>query len=304
MVSIKQLRYFQAVVRHGHFGRAAAACAITQPALSMQVQALEKELGLQLFERTTKGIVLTDGGREIARRAERILTDVRELGEYARHHATTLSGTLHLGVIPTIAPYALPPLLPLLAKDYPELELNIRETQTKTLIDLLIEGTLDLLFLALPVEHPDIRTLPLFEDRFLLATPIGHRTKRRIHAAPELFEDDRLLLLEEGHCLRDQALMFCNLSHVDNVNVLGASSLSTIVQMVANGMGLTLLPEISLEIEAQRSRIKVVKFEKPEPSRTLGLAWRATSPRAREFEELGGAILASRRPISQLRDKR
>jgi len=294
MVSIKQLRYFQAVVRFAHFGRAAEACSVTQPALSMQIQALEKELGLQLVERSAKGVVLTDGGREVAKRAERILSDVRELGEYAHHHASTLSGSLHLGVIPTIAPYALPPLLPLLSAQYPDLELDIRETQTETLVELLLDGSLDLLFLALPIDHPDIKTIPLFKDRFLLATPLGHHVRGRIRAAPELFKDERLLLLEEGHCLRDQALMFCNLRQIDNIDVSGASSLSTIVQMVANGMGLTLLPEISLEFEVQHSQIKVVKFKKPEPNRVLGLAWRSTSPRHQDFEELGRLIVESR----------
>lgn len=294
MVSIKQLRYFQALVQSGHFGRAAENCAVTQPALSMQIQTLEKELGMQLVERTSKGVLLTDGGREIAKRAERVLAEVDDLADFASHHGGTLTGTLRLGLIPTVAPYALPPLLPRLAKAYPDLELNIRETQTETLIELLLDGSLDLLFLALPVDHPDITTLELFEDRFFLAAPLWHPVHGRLAATPDLFEGDRLLLLEEGHCLRDQALMFCNLRQVDNINMFGASSLSTIVQMVANGMGLTLLPEMSLETEAQRSRIKVLRFDDPEPSRTLGLAWRSTSPRGRDFEELGRLIMDSR----------
>lgn len=294
MVSIKQLRYFHAVVRNAHFGRAAEDCSITQPALSMQIQALERELGLQLIERSAKGVVLTAGGREVARRAERILSDVHELGEFARHHGSTLCGSLNLGVIPTIAPYALPPLLPLLSTTYPELELNIRESQTETLIGLLLEGRLDLLFLALPIDPHGIETMALFEDRFLLATPLGHRFDGHVRATPELFRNDRLLLLEEGHCLRDQALMFCNLRQMHNINMSGASTLSTIVQMVANGMGLTLLPEMSLEVEAERSRIKVVKFDEPEPSRLLGLAWRSTSPRTADFEALGKLIVESR----------
>jgi LysR family transcriptional regulator, hydrogen peroxide-inducible genes activator len=292
VTSLKQLRYFDAVARLGHFGRAAEHCAITQPALSMQIQELEKALGLQLLERRPKGVRLTAEGREVALRAGRILAQVRDLGDFARQRAGALSGELHLGVIPSVAPYLLPPLLPVLRRRYPALDLHIRETQTQTLLHQLHEGTLDLLLLALPVKQAGIETLPLLEDKFLLAVPHSFRTRKRMRATPELLKHDRLLLLEEGHCLRDQALTFCQLRQVDSIDTFGASSLSTIVQMVANGLGLTLLPEISVNLESKHADIKLMRFAEPEPSRTLGLVWRATSSRKRDFAELGRLIAA------------
>lgn len=290
MVSIRQLRYLDAVARFNHFRRAAEHCAVTQPALSMQIQDLETELGLQLLERLPKGTRLTVEGREVAQRAVRILAEVRDLADYARHRASVLTGPLHFGVIPSVAPYVLPQLLPFLRKKYPDLDLHIRETQTHTLMQQLLDGTLDLLLLALPVEHSDVETIRLFEDRFLLALPKGRRTHGVVRATPDLLKDDRLLLLEEGHCLRDQALAFCHLRKVENFNTFGASSLSTIVQMVANGLGLTLLPEISVDLETRRADVRLMRFVEPEPSRTLGLVWRASCPRKRDFAELGKLI--------------
>ena len=301
MVSIKQLRYFEALARFSHFGRAASHCSITQPALSMQIHDLESELGLQLIERRPKGMRLTAEGQEIARRATRILSDVRDLSDFAHHRASLLSGPLHLGVIPSVAPYVLPSLLPLLREQHPALDLHIRETQTQALVQQLLEGSLDLLLLALPVEHPDVETIRLFEDRFLLALPRKRRTLGLVRATPDLLKEDRLLLLEEGHCLREQALAFCQLRKVDNFNTFGASSLSTLVQMVANGLGLTLLPEISLELDTRRADIRLMRFADPEPSRVVGMAWRSSSPRKRDFVELGKLItsIAQRRRSSK-----
>jgi LysR family transcriptional regulator, hydrogen peroxide-inducible genes activator len=174
--------------------------------------------------------------------------------------------------------------------EHPELDLHIRETQTQQLLLQLLDGSLDLLLLALPVEHPDLETIPLFEDRFLLALPRRRKTRGRTRATADLIKEDRLLLLEEGHCLREQALAFCQLRQVDNIDTFGASSLSTIVQMVANGLGLTLLPEISVELESRHGDIRLMRFAEPEPSRTLGLAWRSTSPRKRDFVEFGRLV--------------
>lgn len=296
MVSLKQLKYFEAVARHSHFGRAAEQCAVSQPALSMQIQDLERELGLQLIERRASGATLTEAGREIARRAARILGEVRDLADYAHLRGQPLSGPLRLGVIPTVAPYLLPSLLVRLRDQFPALELQLRETQTDVLIGELLEGALELLVLALPVEHRDIETIKLFDDRFLLALPRGRRFPARVRAGPQILKTDRLLLLEEGHCLRDQALSYCHLRQVDHVDTFGASSLATLVQMVANGMGLTLLPQISVAQESQRGNIQVMRFEDPEPKRTLGLAWRTTSPRKRDFVELGRLIVECAAP--------
>ena len=301
MVSIKQLRYFDALARFGHFGKAAEHCAVTQPALSMQIRDLEKELGVRLLERRAKGAALTEIGREIARRAGRILTEVRDLRDCARLSSEPLSGAMGLGIIPTVAPYVLPPLLPSMRELYPSLDLQVRETHTAQLCEELLDGTLDLLLLALPLEHSEIETLPLFTDRFLLAMPRNRRIKGGMRATPELLKDDRLLLLEEGHCLRDQALAYCQLRQVDSIDTFGVSGLSTIVQMVANGMGLTLLPEISVDVENRNRQVRLIRFEDPEPSRVLGLAWRSTSPRKRDFAEFGKLVGRSFPPDRKLR---
>jgi LysR family transcriptional regulator, hydrogen peroxide-inducible genes activator len=295
MVSLKQLRYFDALARLRHFGRAAEHCAITQPALSMQIQELEATLGLTLIERSRRGPMLTTAGQEVARRAARILSDVRDLSDYARQRGEGMTGTLDFGVIPSVAPYLLPRLLPPVRELYPDLEVRIRETQTRYLIGELLEGALDLLLVALPLEHPEIETIGLFEDRFVLALPPARRIDSRVRATPDIVADDRLLLLEEGHCMRDQALTFCSLRRIGNIDTFGASSLTTLVQMVSGGLGLTLLPEISLEVEARSGALTLMRFADPEPSRMLGLAWRATSPRKPDFMTLG-QLIAKERP--------
>lgn len=292
-VTLKQLRYFHALAREQHFGRAADACSVTQPALSMQIQELEASLGLDLVERTRAGVKLTAKGEQIAERAQRILNDVRDLVDFARQSAGVLSGRLRLGLIPSVAPYLLPPLLPLLKAQHPDLELHLRETQTETLVHELAEGKLDVLLLALPVKHHDIETLTLFEDRFLLALPKTQNLSGRLKATPDLVKGERLLLLEEGHCLRDQALTYCSLKHVDTINTFGASSLSTIVEMVAGGLGITLLPELCVSVEERGRDIKLMRFVDPEPARTIGLAWRHSSPRAGDYRALGQLVLAA-----------
>jgi LysR family transcriptional regulator, hydrogen peroxide-inducible genes activator len=293
MISLKQLRYFEAVARLKHFGRAAEQCAVTQPALSMQIQELEKQLGVELMERSRNGVMLTEAGREIAGRASRILAETRDIVDFARRQGNVLAGPLHLGVIPSVAPYVLPALLPLVRDKYPDLDLHLRETQTHHLVDELLDGGLDLLLLALPVENPEVETIKLFNDRFLLAMPKSRRVPNRIRATPDLLQQDRLLLLEEGHCLRDQALSFCNLRRIDNIDTFGASNLSTIVQMVANGLGMTLLPELSIKLECRQDDIKLMRFADPQPRRVVGLAWRRSSPRKRHFVELGKLIISA-----------
>jgi LysR family transcriptional regulator, hydrogen peroxide-inducible genes activator len=180
--------------------------------------------------------------------------------------------------------------LPLIRSKFPDLDLSLRETQTQHLVDELIDGGLDLLLLALPIEHAEVETMKLFTDRFLLAMPKSRRIASRIRATPDLLKQDRLLLLEEGHCLRDQALAFCSLRRVDNIDTFGASNLSTLVQMVANGLGLTLLPQLAVDLEGRRGDIKLMRFADPEPRRVIGLAWRKSSPRKRHFAELGKLI--------------
>jgi LysR family hydrogen peroxide-inducible transcriptional activator len=300
MISFKQLRYFEAVARTRHFGKAAEQCAVTQPALSMQVQDLEKTLGVQLLERGRNGVLLTEAGREIAGRANRILADTRDIVDFARRQGGVLSGPLHLGVIPSVAPYVLPALLPLVREKFPNLDLHLRETQTHHLVEELLDGGLDLLLLALPVQNPEVETIKLFNDRFLLAMPKSRQVSNRIRATPELLQQDRLLLLEEGHCLRDQALSYCSLRRVDNIDTFGASNLSTIVQMVAGGLGMTLLPELSIKLECRQGDIRLMRFTDPQPRRVVGLAWRRSSPRKRHFVELGKLITQA--TLAQMRD--
>jgi LysR family hydrogen peroxide-inducible transcriptional activator len=181
----------------------------------------------------------------------------------------------------------------MLRDSFPDLDLHIRESQTQSLVSELVDGQLDVLLLALPVEHPDIETIRLFDDRFLLAMAASHRMSNRVKATPELLEEDRLLLLEEGHCMRDQALAFCSLRRIENINTFGASSLSTLVQMVANGLGMTLLPELAAPLEIRRGDIHLMRFADPEPQRVIGLAWRRSSPRTSHFAELGQMITAA-----------
>ncbi|MCO5131720.1 MAG: hydrogen peroxide-inducible genes activator [Xanthobacteraceae bacterium] len=290
MLSLKQLRYFDAVARTRHFGKAAEQCAVTQPALSMQIQELERTLGVKLIERSRGRVMLTKAGLDIAARGAGVLAGARDIVDAARAQGDTLAGPLRLGVIPSVAPYVLPVLLPVIRDRHPDLDLHLRETRTRHLIGELDDGGLDLLLMALPVDAPEIATLALFDDRFLLAMPGSRQITHRIHATPELLEQDRLLLLEEGHCLRDQALAFCNLRRADNIDTFGASNLSTIVQMVSNGLGMTLLPEMSIQLECRRSDIRLMRFVEPQPSRTIGLAWRRSSPRARHFTEFGKLI--------------
>jgi LysR family hydrogen peroxide-inducible transcriptional activator len=290
MLSTKQLRYFEALARHGHFGRAAEQCGVSQPALSMQISELEQQLGVALIERRSKGVALTDAGREVAARAAKVLIDLRDITDYAASCRAPLTAPIRFGVIPTIGPYLLPQLLLGLRAQHPDLELAIRETQTRTLLSELLAGGLDLLLLALPVDHPDVETLPLAADRFLLAVPPDRTFGARVRISPERIVNDRLLLLEEGHCLRDQALAVCNLQPAGAMNTFGVSSLSTVVQMVANGLGLTLLPEISIPHETARGNVKILRFANPEPERIIGLAWRRSSPRTDDYKALGAII--------------
>jgi LysR family hydrogen peroxide-inducible transcriptional activator len=289
MITLRQLRYLTALARHRHFGRAAEDCAVTQPALSMQVRELEREIGAELVERRAGEIALTETGREVAQRAEQILAAARDLIDFARHRGV-LIGALRLGIIPTLAPYMLPRVLPLLQNAYPQLRLDVRETRTDVLLRELATGELDAVMVALPAEANDLETLRLFRDPFLLAVPADDPALRNHRVAVKDVDQRRLILLEEGHCLRQQALAFCGALAGDTPTRLGATSLTTVMQMVANGFGVTLLPEIAAEVEVRDGRVKLLRFADPQPARTIGLAWRRTSPRKRDFAALGQII--------------
>jgi len=300
MISLRQLRYLAALAEHRHFGKAAEACSVSQPALSMQIRDLERDLGIELVERRPGDISFTDVGAEVVRRAEQVLAATRDLEDFARHGARLLTGRLRLGVIPSLAPYVLPPVLPQLQRRYPGLRIQLRETQTKSLLEELSGGTLDVALLALPVEQPDLETMTLFEDPFVLAVPAadGHTANDCVDAQD--IDPQRLILLEEGHCLRDQALAFCSNARRDVS--LGATSLATVMQMVANGYGITLLPRVAVDVELRDERVKLLRFSEPEPGRTVGLAWRRTSPRKDDFAALGQIVIDTVGPQSRTAD--
>ncbi len=305
MVTLKQLRYFDAVARLGHFGRAADACAITQPALSIQIKALEEALGGPLFERLADGARLTAPGEEIAHRVASILIDLHDLCENARLGRTPFGGLLKFGVIPSIAPYLLPLLVPKLQRKYPQAALNIRESQTDTLVAELNNGQLDVLLLALPIRQQNIETLALFEDPFVLVAPAQHADRISVRSPDELISNERLLLLEEGHCFRDQALAYCTLRKSRKartpgyIDTFGASTLATVVQLVACGLGVTFLPQMALAIEGGVPGVRMIRLASPEPSRTIGLCWRRSAPWREHFADIGKLVSESWHTLQQ-----
>ncbi|MCB8821503.1 hydrogen peroxide-inducible genes activator [Microvirga rosea] len=293
MMTLRQLRYLAAIAETRHFGRAAALCHVTQPALSMQLQELEHMLGCRLVERRRNAVDLTAEGQEVAQRAAAILAAVADLEDYARREKPPLIGVLRLGIIPSIAPYLLPRALPLLHDRFPQLDLRIRETQTAPLVEELIRGDLDLIVAALPIDRPELETLNAFEDRFLVArqTRAGARADARME--PAALASEHLLLLEEGHCLRDQALSVCGALSSNIHMAFGASSLSTVMHLVANGYGITLLPEMAADME-RTDRVELIRFTDPEPVRTIGIAWRRSSSRRSDAAALAKVLLDAR----------
>src|SRR6201997_1231724 len=286
-VTIRQLRYFDALARHAHFRRAAQACAISQPALSMQIKELEDALGGVLLERNARQVSLTRFGEELVERIRDILRSVDELGDFARAAQDQLAGRLRIGMIPTIAPYLLPKVIENLARMHPEIDIHVRETLTPKLIREVAEGRLDTAIVALPVSEPSLTEVALFTENFLLVRP-GADEKTPV-PSHERLREMRLLLLEEGHCFRDQALAFCNMQSPPR-EVLDASSLSTLVQMVGAGIGVTLIPEMAVAVETRSAQVTVARFRNPQPSRTIGMVWRRTSPLARQLHQISEAV--------------
>src|SRR6478609_1563284 len=290
-ITLRQLRYFDALIRHGHFGRAAEACAISQPALSMQIKQLEEALGGVLLERRARQVALTKFGEEAAQRVRHILRQVDELGDFARASRDRLAGRLRIGMIPTIAPYLLPTVIANLTRMHPELDIHVRETLTPKLIEELAEGRLDTAIVALPVSEPSLVEVVCFSENFLLVRP-GEDEGTPV-PSHETLREMRLLLLEEGHCFRDQALSFCNMQSSPPREVLDASSLSTLVQMVGAGIGVTLIPEMAVAVETRSAPVSVARFRNPQPSRIIGMVWRRTSPLARQLQQISEAVCVS-----------
>lgn len=286
-VTLKQLRYFDALARHAHFGRAADACAISQPALSMQIRELEDNLGTALVERGARQVRLTALGEEFAQRVRDILRAVDELGELARASGDSLVGRLRLGVIPTVAPYLLPAIIGALTRAHAGIDIRVRETQTPRLIADLVEGRLDAALVALPVSEPALTEMALFSEEFVLVRPAEDAGKPV--PSGEALGTMRLLLLEEGHCFREQALSFCSLSARPR-ELLDGSSLSTLVQMVGTGFGVTLIPEMAVGVETRSAPVSLARFQDPKPTRTLGLVWRSTNPLAKQLHQIAGIV--------------
>lgn len=296
--TLKQLRYFEALVRHGHFGRAADACAISQPALSMQIKELEETLGTALFERGVRRIGLTSFGEEFALHVREILRSVEELSDLARASHDRLVGRLRIGIVPTIAPYLLPTIIGSLNREYVGLDIHVRETMTSKLLQELAEGRLDTAIVALPISEPAFTEISLFKENFVLVRPSKDEEK----PVPDrkMLREMRLLLLEEGHCFRDQALSFCNIQSAKPREGLDASSLSTLVQMVGAGIGVTLIPEMAVPVETRATSVSIAQFKSPQPNRTIGMIWRKTSPLAEQLLQISEVV---RRSANELNTK-
>ena len=287
-LTLKHLKYINALATHKHFGRAAEACAISQPALSIQIKELEAMMGAALVERNARPIHMTPLGRELVERAQEILFAVDDLSDVVRAAKGPMSGRFRLGIIPTIAPYILPNIVTSLAEHFPGMELQPREAITQSLVENLFAHKLDAAVVALPISDPSIREFALFKEDFVLVRNLKDDDKPV--PSPGRLKEMKLLLLEEGHCFRDQAISFCDLSGPTTQDVMEGSSLSTLVQMVGAGIGLTLIPEMAVPFETRSADVSVARFKGKSPSRTIGLIWRKSNPLKEQFLEIGAVV--------------
>lgn len=286
----KQLRYFVALEQIGHFGKAAEACFVSQPAFSVAIRELESTLNIQLVDRTNKNVTVTSLGRDIAVQARQVLRDLEELVDIAQGNQQPLTGQLKLGVIPTIAPFLLPRLLPALRKAYPDLKLYLKEDLTDRVYNRLMDGELDIILIALPYELRNVTEMQLFRDRFYLAHQVKSTLVDPANYQVSELPEDSILLLEDGHCMRDHALSACSIKNADKVSNITATSLLTLVQMVDADLGVTYLPEMAIGSPLlKNTRIKTTALDK-ESYRDIGLVWRKASTRSDEFELLGNFI--------------
>jgi LysR family hydrogen peroxide-inducible transcriptional activator len=289
--TLKQLRYLAAVAEHGHFGNAAVACHVSQSTLSAGVLELEDILGTALIERSNRRVLLTTLGLDIVDRSRAILTQVEDLVTVCDASAEPFTGKMRLGVIPTIAPFMLPGLLKRLRRKHPGFQLFIREDLSAPLVQALQRGELDVLLLALPYPCEHVETLHLFDDEFLFACPRDNKLAAAGRVSTRDLPDQDLLLLEDGHCLRDHALDACKLKNADLNIPYQATSLNTIVQMVANGIGVTLLPAMAVQARIlMGTDVQTCQFVEPDVVRSIGLMWRAKTPRREQFSLLGEFI--------------
>lgn len=290
-LTLKQLRYFEALAAQRHFGRAADVCAISQPALSVQIRELEETLGVGLFERGARQVRLTGFGEDFALRVRDILRAVDELGDLARAAQGGIAGRLRIGVIPTIAPYLLPGFIRALSRSHPQIDVHIRETITPRLVAELIEGRIDAAIVALPIGEPSLTEMALFDEDMLLVRPMADAGLPV--PSPDTLCDMRLLLLEQGHCFRDHAQAFCGGPARRMEQGLDGSSLSTLVQMVGAGIGVTLIPEMAVPVETRSAAVNIATLGPPHPRRTVGMIWRKTSALSAQLDEIAGLVRAA-----------
>lgn len=289
--TLKQLQYLVALRDHGHFGRAAEACFVTQSTLSAGLRELESLIGLTLVERTRRVVRFTPLGLRIADKAQRVLREAEELGDLARAAGKPLSGELRMGVIPTIAPFLLPRILPRLRDDWPDLKLYLREETTHAACDSLHRGHVDCVLLALPYQCGEIDIAHLFDDRLYVAFPHDQPRDPPPSVTADAIDETRLLLLEDGHCLKDHALAACNRPELRAEAAMLGTSLHTLVQMVDNGLGMTMLPAMAIEAGILlNTRVVARPLDADHPSRRIALAWRKGSPREKEFQILADAL--------------
>jgi LysR family hydrogen peroxide-inducible transcriptional activator len=286
--SLQQLRFLTAIAEHRHFGRAATACAVTQSTLSAGIQELEDRLGVTLVERSRKRVMLTALGEAVAARSRRLLADAEELVNVARAGREPLSGPLRLGVIPTIGPYLVPQIMRGLEKEFPKLRLYLREEQTAPLLEKLAAGQIDLALVALPYDLGELEAMELGEDPIFVALPADHPLAQLPHIDRGALARENLLLMEDGHCLRSHALEACRLTGPDRNEVFQGTSLRTVIQMAAGGLGVTLVPQMALTSELPSAGGLVARpLSADAPPRRIALAWRRTSPRKAEFRRFG-----------------
>ena len=298
-MTLTELRYIVAVARERHFGRAAEACFVSQPTLSVAVKKLEEELGLPLFERGPGEVTVTPAGQRIVEQAQRVLEEASHIREIAAAGRDPLAGPLRLGAIYTIGPYLLPKLIPILRRSAPAMQLHIQENFTHRLAEMLKSGEVDVILIALPFEEPGIATRAVYDEPFMVAVPKGHAWENRKRITAEELTQESLLLLGEGHCFRDQVLEICHTRKERSplAKTVEGGSLETIRQMVAGGVGITVLPATSISPGSSNDLIRMLPFSRP-PTRRVALAWRKSFPRPEAIEALRKAVDAC--PLAQV----
>ncbi|MCO7736053.1 hydrogen peroxide-inducible genes activator [Brucella intermedia] len=293
MFTVRQMRYFDALATTLHFRKAAELAHVSQPALSAQIAEMEALAGAPLFERSQRQVIMTELGKQLYPGIQTVLRELHSLEEIAAQSRGLLQTRLRLGIIPTVAPYLVPVLIPLLRERHPSFRLQLRESVTARLLDELHAGDIDAIVAALPIDDERLTQRKLFDDRFLIATSTNDQTVLASPMTQDNVALDRLLLLEEGHCMRDQALAVCSLPPQRQLVKYGATSMTTLLQMVSHGMGLTLIPEIAVRAEARSNHMRIVPFDGEQPKREIALFWRRQSMRRKDFNALADCIIES-----------